>query len=104
MMIIVVCNTAGFVKEGKALTSAEFLDYPARSQTSFINASVLIAGLIADQNAPKQARCLDAWSAEQVKAGYPDVLNAMRRFPSYHPSGVVLAVMQKQCGKFEYAN
>ncbi|MEM9356810.1 MAG: hypothetical protein AAGB04_11395 [Pseudomonadota bacterium] len=86
----------------KEFTSADFLKYPKQSQASFINASVVMASLIAGQNSDAQAKCLNAWSGAQVKSGYPAVLSAMQRFPDYHPSGVVLAVLQKQCGKLVY--
>jgi len=83
--------------------SSKFLTYPADSQKSFINSSVVMASLIASENSRSQADCLNAWSAKHVGDGYQPVLDAMRRFLNHHPTGVVLAVLQKACGPFRYS-
>lgn len=95
----IVCSAA-VADDG--LKSSKFLTYPAESQRSFIGSSVLMAGLIAGQNADAQSRCIGDWSEEHIAAGYVPVLDAMKRFPDHHPTGVILAVLQKACGPLKY--
>lgn len=97
----IVCSVAtGAAAED--FKSSKFLTYPAESQTSYINSSVLMAGLIAGQNGGAQAQCVGDWSGKHIATGYQPVIEAMKRFPDHHPSGVILAVLQKACGPFKY--
>lgn len=96
----IVCTQAGTADE--AFKSSKFLTYPAESQKSYIGSSVMMAGVIAARNAPQQARCIDDWSAKNSSASYPTVVEAMKRFPDHHPTGVIIAVLQKACGSFDY--
>jgi len=85
-------------------TSGKFLKYSADGQKSFIEISITMAGAIAAQTKPNLARCLDNWyfADQAVQSQRIDhILATMREFPEYHPSGVVLAVLQKACGPFK---
>ncbi|WP_334150764.1 hypothetical protein [Hyphomicrobium sp.] len=83
--------------------SSKFLTYSAEAQNSYIVTSVVMAGAIAGQNRPEQAKCIDRWMAENESAGFPTVKDAMSRFPEHHPSGVIIAVLEKACGSVRYA-
>lgn len=82
--------------------SSKFLTYSAESQKSYINSSVLMAGLVAAQNSDDQAKCIGDWSGKHLAGGYQPVIAAMQRFPDHHPTGVIIAVLQKACGSFKY--
>jgi len=62
-----------------------------------------MAGVIATQNNPQQAKCVNDWIAENQDVGYASVIHTMRQNPQYHPHGVIIAVLQKACGSFKYA-
>ena len=96
----IVCAQAGAAEE--AFKSSKFLQYAPDAQKSNFNTSVVMASLIASQNSRDQADCLNAWIGSNVDAGYQPVIEAMKRFPDHHPSGVVLAVLQKACGPLKY--
>jgi len=96
----IVCAQASSADE--AFKSSKFLTYPAESQTSYINSSVLMAGLVAAQNSADQAKCIGDWSGKHLSGGYQPVIAAMQRFPDHHPTGVIIAVLQKACGSFKY--
>lgn len=105
--VIVIASLSTIVCSGVALAddgfkSSKFLTYPADSQKSYINTSVLMATLIAAQNSKDHANCIGSWSGRFVSEGYQPVLEAMRRFPDHPPTGVILAVLQKACGSFAY--
>lgn len=97
----IVCTQAGIADDG--FKSSKFLTYQPDAQRSYINSSVVMASLIASQNSREQADCLNAWIGSNVDTGYKPVIEAMMKFPDHHPSGVVLAVLQKACGPLKYA-
>jgi len=95
----IVCGAA-IADDG--FKSSKFLTYSAESQKSYIASSAMMAGLIASQNNAAQAACIDDWGTKQRDAGYADVVDAMRRFPTHHPSAVIVAVLDKASGSFKY--
>ena len=49
------------------------------------------------------AQCIGEWYAEgaQAETARNDQIRAgLRRFPDSHPQAIILAVVQKRCGKF----
>ncbi len=82
--------------------SSEFISWQRDSQEYFIRISIGMAVLIADQNDKAQAACLSDWFGRDEAAAYNRILETMKRFPDYHPRGVILAVAEKQCGPFIY--
>ena len=84
--------------------SSEFLTWKRESQEFYINANVGMAGLIAAQNDKKHAECLEDWYWDDQEKSSKHILDVMRQYPEYHPRGVILAVLEKQCGKFDYIN
>lgn len=96
----IVCAQGSFAEE--AFKSSEFLTYSADHQRGYISTSAMMAGLIAAQNDRKQAMCVDDWVALHRSEGYSPVIDAMKKYPDDHPTGLVLAVLQKACGSFKY--
>lgn len=83
--------------------SAEFLTWKQRSQDLYIHTSVSMAGQIAAQNDMKHVKCLEDWYFDDEVAANDFVRQTMRKFPEFHPRGVILAVMEKKCGSFNYS-
>lgn len=102
-LCIIVCTRAGIAEADDKFTSAEFLKWAAESQKSYIFTSVVMAGVIAGQNRQEQAKCIDRWMGDNEPAGFPSVKDAMTRFPEHHPTGVIVAVLEKACGSVKYA-
>lgn len=96
----IVCSSVAVADDG--FKSSKFLTYPAESQKSYIGSSAMMAGVIATQNKPDQAKCIDDWATENRDASYQAVFDAMERFPDHHPTTVIFAVLQKACGSFKY--
>ena len=80
-------------------TTEDFLklEYPA--QRSYIDANIGMASLIASQNNRTQGKCIDDWYYGDVDSTTRIILNIMRRLPDYHPRAVILAAIEKECGK-----
>ncbi|MCG8605447.1 hypothetical protein MJD09_10670 [bacterium] len=85
----------------ESFKSADFLTWKRDTQDFYIEASVGMASLIATQNDRTQAKCIDDWYYTDEAAANAFVLSVMRDHPTYHPRGIILGVVQKQCGSFK---
>ena len=86
-------------------TSAKVLEWPEASQNSLFQSSVTMIGFVAAQTDAHShiARCINGWYWKESQADparNEAIRSAMRRFPDYHPQMVILAVVEKACGKF----
>lgn len=61
-----------------------------------------MAGLIAGQNDEKQGACIDDWYFRNESEAHDYIIGVMKTYPSYHPRGVILAVLEKRCGELRY--
>ena len=86
-----------------SLRASEFLTWKYKSQAFYIETSIGMASLVAAQNDKAHAKCLEAWYYEDEDAGNRFILDTMRTHPDYHPRGVILGVLQKKCGSFDYS-
>lgn len=91
------------VAQADTFTSAKFLAWPADSQVSYFRTSIGMVGVIASQMSRNIAPCIDAWyfADPAVQTQRNEAIRAlMRKYPDYHPQAVILALVQKECGKF----
>jgi hypothetical protein len=82
----------------------EFLSSEQEAQENFVANGVLMIGVVASQTAPKIAQCLDDWynaSPDLRRQRDKEVIDTMRQLPQYTPATIVLAVVEKACGKFK---
>jgi len=98
----IVCSLSTASAADDKFRSAEFLKWSDAERKSYIATSVLMAVVIAGDNNPEQNKCIKRWLADNDGAGFPTVKAAMARFPEHHPTGVVVAVLEKACGSFKY--
>lgn len=83
--------------------SSEFLDWSENNRSFYIRTSIGMAGLIAARNDSQHAKCLEEWYFSDEKAGEESIYQIMREYPDYHPRGIIVAVLKKQCGSFNYS-
>lgn len=95
----IVCSAALADDDFK---SSKFLTYPADAQANYISTSAVAAASIAALNSQSQGKCLGDWVSKHRAGGYQPVMDAMRKYPDDHPTGLILAVLQKECGAFKY--
>ena len=98
----IVCMQS--VSAEEAFKSSEFLSWSDQGRRSYIATSVMMAGVIAGQNKPEQAKCIGQWMSKSEAAGFPSVKDAMQRFPEHHPTGIIVAVLEKACGSIKYTS
>lgn len=84
-------------------TSAEFLQWPPKSRSSYFATSVTMASAVVRVNNKKQSACINAWYGNDRERVERRILDIMRKYPEYHPQSVILAVLEKQCGSVNNA-
>jgi hypothetical protein len=82
--------------------SSEFLTWTSQSQEFYIRTSVGMASLIVGQTDKAQGKCVDDWYFGNEPSANKHIFDVMRRHSEFHPRGVILAVLEKKCGKFAY--
>lgn len=88
----------------EGFTGADFGNWSETSKDGYIQASIMMAGVIGAQTQPEISRCIDAWyfQTEDSKSKQNAVIRqTISTYPNYHPSGVILAIVQEACGAFE---
>lgn len=96
----IVCSGGAVADDG--FKASQFLSHTAEGQSGYITSSAMMAGLIAAQNKPEQAKCIDEFTATQKGEGYPRIIEAMRQYGDYHPTAVILSVFQRACGSLKF--
>jgi hypothetical protein len=98
---LLALTTQAYAQDG--YTSADLLERPVEAQNAHIQISVGMIGVVATQTRPEIARCVDDWffgddaiMAERTE----NIRSVMREHSSFHPAGVILAVVQQACGSF----
>ena len=87
-------------------TGADLLKCQETQQNSFFQSNVTMIGFVAVHTGKHEqlAHCIDGWYWKDGRAD-PEknaaIRGAMERFPNYHPQMVILAVVEKACGKFK---
>lgn len=82
--------------------SADFLKWSAKNQSFYFRTSVGMAGLVAGRNDPRQGKCIDGWYFANQEKANKQIVGVMKKHPGFHPRGVILALIEKQCGKLIY--
>lgn len=98
----IVCSSGASADDG--FKASDFLKFPQENQRGYISASAMMAGLIATQNVPDQAKCISRWVADEATRGHPKITEAMKVHGEYHPTAVIMSVLQKECGAFKYGS
>lgn len=84
-------------------TTAEFLKWEQGKQKSFFQIAISMATVIASQTKPKTASCINSWywtSKFTQEKRNTEMLNQMKPYSKFHPNAVILAFLERACGKF----
>lgn len=100
--ILIVALVCPQISRAETFASEEFLNWDRESQGFYFRTSIDMAGLIASQNKKSQAECIDRWFFENQKSAHDEIVNTMRQYPSFHPRGVILALIERKCEAMTY--
>ena len=91
------------VTKANSFKVSEFLEWNDSSKELFLDSAILMAGSIASLNTKGQGRCVYDWYfSSGVAEVRKTLLDVMAKYPDHPPTGVIIAVAQKQCGTFRY--
>ncbi|MEP3247777.1 MAG: hypothetical protein ABJN40_07375 [Sneathiella sp.] len=99
-MLMIVSVSA---QAGQNVKIREFLTYDDKSQEYFLASTIWTAAVIATQIRQDLASCIADWYTNDpmiIKKRNAEILDTMKGYPDSYPSGLVVAILQKQCGKF----
>ena len=82
----------------KNFTAHELLQWPKNKQNSYFQISISMAGAIAAQKESNIGTCINDWYFKDSDIQNQHIRNVMHKYPNFHPSGVILAILQKACG------
>ena len=104
MLIALAAGAYPQIAFADRFTGADFLKWERASQNSLITYSITMTGIVATQGRQDIATCIDDWYPldPDIKRRRQELIRkTIRENPSYHPQGVILAILQKQCGSFK---
>jgi hypothetical protein len=84
------------------LNSRTFLTWTEKSRISYIQTSLMMANMIAMDNDKHHAECIGKWYEADRRKTEASIYAVMKKYPDAHPIGVIMAVVEKQCGSFKY--
>lgn len=87
-------------------TSAHVLNWSYEQQDNYFRISVRMVAIVAAQMQQNGhiAECIDDWhggGAQSQTARSKQIREVMERLLEHHPQALILAVIQKECGKFQ---
>lgn len=87
-------------------TSATVLGWPEAQQNALFQTSITMTGIVATRRDDTShiARCIDDWYSDAkgtVATVNASIRESMRQLSEYHPQAVIIAVVEKACGKFD---
>lgn len=87
----------------EGFSGQDFLAWSQQGQESYVSTSIVMATLVATRTNTKTAACLETWyalDAETRADKNTEVIGKIKRNADYHPSAVILLVMEEACGSF----
>ena len=78
--------------------SAQFLGSGHASQVSYVDTSVLMAIFIVAQDREAKSNCIRNWYFQRKSERVSEVVTGVSENPAYHPTAVILALIQQECG------
>ena len=85
-------------------TNTMFLAWDRQSQAGFFRTAIKTAALVIIRNNEQRGICIDRWYGSNPDQKEAYMLDIMRKYPDHHPVGIVLAVLEKQCGSAIFTN
>lgn len=94
------------ISSADTFTAANVLGWKHEQQDNYFRTSVRMVAIVAAQMERNGhiAECIDDWhggGAQSQAARSKQIRAVMNRLPEHHPQALILAVVQKECGKFQ---
>lgn len=103
-IVLGMALAAGFVNahaDDDGFTAADVLGWDQKSQNSYFETSISMAGVLASQSKNPAVHCIDDWyfgSAGHKSRVNDEIRATMQQYPDYYPATVIVAVIERECG------
>ena len=101
-LVLLITPNMHLYAENYNFKAKEFLTWDKNTQEFYIHTAIGMAGFISLRNDESHGKCLENWYAQDQQTSIDFILQNMQKFPDFHPRGVIIAVLEKQCGSFLY--
>jgi len=84
-------------------TGSDFLQWSEAQQLSYINAQLVMASSIVARDKPAMSQCVaDTFFGDSgiTDAKFRDVQSSVTSYATYHPSSILVVLIENACGKF----
>ena len=86
-----------------AFTGETFLTWSENQQRSYLNAQLVMASTIVAREKPTMSQCVSDkffGSSGMTSEAFTDAMQSIRDFKTYHPSSVLVILIENACGEF----
>jgi hypothetical protein len=87
----------------EGFTGKEFLTRSTADQRAFVSTQMVMASTISARIKPDHSACIGEVFFDNLglsDRGFDTVMQRVREFQSYHPSSVMVIVVEQECGPF----
>ena len=87
----------------EAFTGETFLTWSESQQRSYLNAQLVMASTIVAREKPTMSQCVSDeffGSSGMTSAAFADAMRSIHDFKTYHPSSVLVILIENACGEF----
>lgn len=96
---VLTVSFAGAAVAEEKFDGSKFLSWTTAQQEGYVTTSLAMAAAIV----PSQASCINAWNGKAKSEGYKELVSTMQQYSKHHPTAVVLALVERDCGKIAIA-
>ena len=100
VMVAAICPQKS---AAEGFTGSAFLQWNDAEKRGFIDAQLVMASSIVSRSKPAMSRCMaDQYYGDSglTDAGYEAFIEAIGQFEDFHPSSVLIVVIENECGAF----
>ena len=103
MFLAVIGGVCPQETAAEGFTGKDFLGWSTESQNSYIQTAVVMATIVISRSNTTTSHCLDKWyglSQPIADERNSFIRNKIARNSEYHPSAVIMVVLEDACGSF----
>lgn len=106
ILAMIGTSVVGTQSYAESFTSSQVLEWEKDAQDNYFLASITMAGVVAAQNPGDKSRCVNNWYLSNdmtMRERNEYIRETLERFPTHHPAGVMMAILEKACGSFDFS-
>lgn len=91
------------VSKADTFTGADLLKWSEASQVAYLQNAIIMAMTVSSRMSETHAACISEWFFEADgfrDARLADLNGAIEKYADYHPGGVIVAIVERECGAF----